>query len=201
LDRDVSFVIAETDIEFLENKYEEIPDWAYGQGFSATPEWHDVENPTVFLMVNDDYEYWEDLLKSVEAHELAHQKFYENHEMGWRIYQRMMFEGHAMLSAEKLCEEKDYNWSQKGQNLEEVDNGELLAELDKSNTWAGENKRETSTLFTPDGDKWQNAEGYPISLEITEDILDRTGRDIDDLLEMSFEEWREETEKSIDKIY
>lgn len=201
LEREVSFVIAETDIGFLEDKYDEVPDWSYSQGFSASPEWHDLEKPTVFVMANDNYEYWKDLLKFVTAHELAHQKFYENHEIGWQIYQKMMFEGHAMHSAEQIAEEKDYNWLKHEQKTRKIDKEELLAELDKYNTWAGENKEPTSTLFVPGGEKWQNAEGYPIAFQITEDILERTERDINDLLEMSFEEWREETEKSINRYY
>jgi len=197
LDRGISFVVAETDIDFLEGKYEEVPDWAYSQGFSADPEWHDVENPSVFVMANDNYKYWRDLLKFVTAHELAHQKFYENHEVEWRIYQRMMFEGHSMHSAEKVAEEKGYNWVNHDHEPGKIDKEELITELDKFNTWTGENEEETSSLFVPGGEKWKNAEGYPIAFQITEDILERIECDISDLLDMSFEDWRKETEKSI----
>lgn len=201
IERDVNFVIAKTDIEFLEEKYDKVPDWAYSQGFSATPEWHDVETPTVFMMANDEYKYWEDILKFVTAHELAHQKFYETHEVGWKIYQRMMFEGHAMHSAEKLASEKEYNWSQAEWRANEVNKTELLDELDKFNTWAGENEGKPSKLFVPGGEKWQNAEGYPITFQVKENILDRNSLEVSDLLEMSFEEWREEVEKSIENLY
>ena len=198
LETDVDFVIAETNIDFLREKYDEIPDWAYGQGFSTTPEWHDVDTPTVFVMANDQYEYWEDLLKYVAAHELGHQKLYENHEKGRQIYKRMMFEGHAMHSAEKLAEEKNYNWSQNGWSPGKVNKEELLRELDKFNTWAGENEGETTTLFVPGGEEWQNAEGYPIAFQTTKMIIEQQDESVSELLEMSFDEWREKLEKSIE---
>ncbi|MFB6116664.1 MAG: hypothetical protein ABEK10_04080 [Candidatus Nanosalina sp.] len=203
LDREIRFVLAETDVSVLEDRYEEIPAQAYSQGFSADPntESHDVEVPTVFMMTTSRYEYWEDSLKYVAVHELAHQKFYDNHDVGWRIFQRMLFEGHAMHSAEKVAEEKDYRWSQAGWKVEEVDPIEVRKELDRLNTWKGEQEGEVSTFFVPGGDRWPNAEGYPITYQLTENVRVRKGIGVSELLDLGFDEWRDEIEKSLEDEY
>lgn len=203
LDRNIRFVLAETDVSVLEDRYEEIPAQAYSQGFSGDPdtEGHEVEVPTVFVMTTSQYKYWEDSLKYLTAHELAHQKFYENHEVGWRIFQRMLFEGHAMHTAEKVAEEKGYNWSQTGWKAEDVDPAEVRQELDRLNTWKSEQDGEVSTFFVPGGDRWQNAEGYPITIRLTENVMERNGIGVSELLESSFDEWREEIEKSLEEEY
>lgn len=201
LDRDVRFVFAETDIDAIREKYDEIPVWEYAMGFSSDPKYHDVEKPTVFLMATDDYDYWRNILKFTAAHELAHQKFYEEREVKWRIYQRMLFEGHAMHSAEELSSKNNYNWNQEGWEAEEVDPEDLIGELDKFNKWKNQEDVEVSTLFEPDGEKWQNAEGYPITFQVTRLILEEDNLNVDDLLEIGYREWKERVEKSIRKLY
>jgi hypothetical protein len=203
LDRNIRFVLAEAYVSVLEDRYEKIPAHAYSQGFSADPgtEGHDVEVPTVFLITTRQYEYWEDSLKYVTAHELAHQKFYDNHDVGWRIFQRMLFEGHAMHSAEKVAEEKDYHWSQAGWKIEEVDPAEVREELDRLNTWKGKQDGEVSTFFVPGGERWQIAEGYPITFRLTENMMERNGIGVSELLDLSFDEWRDEIEKSLEEEY
>lgn len=200
LERDVKFVFAETNIDAIREKYEEIPVWEYAMGFSADPEYHDVDRPTIFLMATEDYEYWENILKFTAVHELAHQKFYENREMGWRIYQRMLLEGHAMHSAEQLSSRRDYGWSQEGWNAE-VNATEIIEELDKLNEWKDQEDVETSTLFEPDGEKWQSAEGYPITFNVTGFILEEDNLEVGDLLEIEYSQWREEVKKSIKELY
>lgn len=201
LDRDVMFVFAETDVKALEGRYDEIPASEYAMGFSADPEYHDVERPTVFIMATDRYEYWENILKFTVAHELAHQKFYESRDMGWKIFQRMLFEGHAMNSAEKLSSVKNYEWTKEGWEAEDVYSKELFEELDKFNKWKDQDEVEVSTLFEPGGEKWQGAEGYPVTFQVTRDVLERRNWKVQDLLDVSEEEWRREIEKSIENLY
>jgi len=201
LDRDVDFVVAETDLEFLNQRYDEVPVWEYATGFSADPEFHDVDKPTVFIMATEGYEYWENILKYTIAHELAHQKYYENRDVGWRIYQRMLLEGHAMHSAEELASEKNYNWTQEGWKPEKVDAEKLLKELEKFNKWKDQEDVEVSTLFEPGGEKWSNAEGYPITYQVTKKLLNQKEIGVQYLLEISEEEWLANIQHIISELY
>lgn len=201
LDRDVDFVVAETDLEFLNQRYEEIPAWEYATGFSADPEFHDVEKPTVFIMLTEGYEYWKNILKYTIAHELAHQKYYEKRDVGWRIYQRMLLEGHAMHSAEELASEKNYNWAQEDWRPEKADAEKLLEELEKFNKWKDQEDVEVSGLFVAGGEKWPNAEGYPITYQVTKKLLNQKEIGVQDLLEISEEEWLANIQHIISELY
>jgi len=201
LDRDIDFVFAETDMEFLQYKYDEVPVHEYAMDFSADPDYHDVESPTVFLMATKDYEHWENILKFVGAHELAHQKYYENRDVGWKIYQRMLFEGHAMHSAEELSSEKNYGWTQEGWTPGQIKSEDLLEELDKFNKWKNQEDVEVSGLFVPGGDNWLEAEGYPATFELAAYILEKEDMNAQDLLEIEEKIWKKELKNAIREIY
>ena len=201
LERQVRLVFAKTNIEVLKEKYDEIPVWEYAMGFSTDPEYHEVERPTVFIMATDDYEHWENILKFTLAHEIAHQKFYELRDVGWRIYQRMLFEGHAMHSAEELSKEKNYDWSHEGWSPEKVNPEAIKQELEKFNKWKDQEDVDVSSLFVPGGDKWANAEGYPITYKVTERLIDKMDLDVQDLLTLPEEEWKVNVKEILTELY
>ncbi len=197
VDADFKVVVAETQ----EVEGSDLPEWKYVLGMSLSPEYHWVEENTLFVRTTDSYENWRSAVKHTVAHEEAHQEFYENRDLGSTVYDHMLFEGHAQKTAEKVSEENGYNWDIVNLTDPDVMADNLKQELEKDRAWNEEQSEEISTLFNPGGSKWQNAEGYAVTYQVVTEIMGRNNYDVRDLLRVEDEKWRGEVDKSIERLY
>ena len=202
LEIDFKVVIAETSIEKLETQFDEkIPRIAYTNGMGLSEELYEVDKDSVFLRTNKETDFWEGDLKSVAVHELAHLKFFENRELGSSIYEHILFEGHAMHIEKRIAKENNYETEFYHESKTDIDKEELKKDLDKKRSWNEPQSSEVSTIFKPEGEKWLNAEGYPIAYQITAQILDQEEIEIEQLLEYEKSEWRQKVDKAVEEIY
>ncbi|MFB6116665.1 MAG: DUF2268 domain-containing putative Zn-dependent protease [Candidatus Nanosalina sp.] len=194
-------VIAKTDTSQIRGKpVEETSMYAFIQGMGLSPQVYNVEENMIFLRVTDEVENWRSFLKSLVVHEEAHLEFQDEREVGYTILRHLLFEGHAMHRDRKVSEEKGYEWRQDWE-LPDIDRGEFLAELDKKRSWDEPQSEEVSTLFDSGGEKWKDGEGYSMAFHIAKDVMERKEIGVQELVEIGYEEWRKQVEKSVENLY
>ncbi|MFB6115510.1 MAG: DUF2268 domain-containing putative Zn-dependent protease [Candidatus Nanohalobium sp.] len=202
LDVEFTIVIGETDVDEVKRGVDgELPQSAYVFGMSFNPGMHDVGDKVVYLSANTRCDYWRPGLKHTAVHEASHQKFFaENPSMNHRIWESMIFEGHAISSAEKVSEERDYQWSIRPDRYEGTAS-RLKEELDMKRAFDHTDTEGKSQLFLYEGEEWPGAKGYVIAFEVYQEILDRKSMEIGEPIEMSHEDMRKQVEKSVENLY
>lgn len=203
VDSDVEVLFGLTDTEKVQETFgEEASANFYIHGFAFGSWMEGVDEDLIFVRANDYPEDWEDVLKNMTVHERMHLDLYSRNDDSFlgpwlenSMYSRVLLEGHAMNATEKVSREKDYSWRPHYRELGKASpNPESLRdELEK--------ERSESSFFEPGGDEWENYDGYVISYEIGNWILENKGLDINDLPTLSEKKVRDVIDEAVDSLY
>ncbi|MFB6115654.1 MAG: hypothetical protein ABEK04_05230 [Candidatus Nanohalobium sp.] len=202
MDSDVEILFGLTDTGSVHERWgEEAAPEFYVYGFTFGSHFEGKDRNFIFLRANDFPSNWKAVLKNMAVHERAHIEFFRSNSdeelderLSGAVYNSVLFEGHSTNTAARLNEEKGYGWNpdfrKKGN---EVDFEELKAELEKDRT--------ESSFFDHGGDEWTEAEGYPISFEIFNWVIENKGLEVKDLPSLSEDEARELIDEAAEELY
>ena len=170
-------------------------------GFTFGSWFDDRDRDFIFLYANDSKDDWEAALKNMTVHERAHIDFYDSHSdevLADRLegpnYTSVLFEGHSTNTAAKLNEEKNYGWSPDFRSTgNDIDYQKLEKELGKD--------RIESEFFDHGGDEWTDAQGYPVSFEVFNWIIQNKDLEVQQLPDLSEDETIELVDEAINNLY
>jgi len=195
---DFKIVFAEIDVEkFREQFNGDIPPHVFFRGYSKSETVHgEVDENLMFLATSDKYEHWEPGLKDLVVHEESHFEFFRIWgSMDNAIWGQILFEGHAKFREKEVIEKKDYYW----QGRQDSFNGraeKVGEELDKVQT-----RDNPNCMFNFGGEKWPDAKGYVIALDVYRNLINRQKLDTNDLLRKDREWLRDKIEESVNNLY
>lgn len=202
MDSDVEILFGLTDTESVHERWSEEADpQFYVYGFTFGSHFEDKDKDFIFLRANDFPANWKAVLKNMAAHERAHIEFFRSNSdeeldrrLSGSVYNSVLFEGHSTNTAAMVNEEKGYGWSpdfrRKGN---EVDFEKLMDELKKDRT--------ESEFFNHDGDEWTDAEGYPISFEIFNWVIENKDLEVQELPSLSEDEVKKLIDEAVEELY
>lgn len=202
MDSDVEIVFGLADPEKIQEKWDTGPDSHFHiYGFTFGSWFEDRDRDFMFIYANDSPENWEGGLKNLTVHERSHLDFYDHYSddvlaerLEGSMYNSVLLEGHSTNTAAKLNEEKGYGWNPEFRKKgNEVSHERLMAELQKDRT--------ESEFFDHGGDEWEDAEGYPISFEIFNWVLENKGLEVHELPSLSQDEAKELIDEAAETLY
>lgn len=199
---DVEIVFGLADPDRIEERWgEDAATNFHVHGFTFGSWFDDRDRDFIFLYANDVRDDWEAALKNMTVHERAHIDFYDKHSdeqlserLEGSVYNSVLFEGHSTNTAAKLNEEKGYGWSPGFRKTgNSIDSEKLDEELQKD--------RAESEFFDHGGEQWTDAQGYPVSYEIFNWILENEGLKLQELPELSEEEAKDLIDEAVQNLY
>lgn len=177
---------------------------SYTSGYSFHPSFHSWESePTIYLKSFTSYDGWKDGFRNAVVHEVAHQLFYAGEFSGFEDQvDSIVFEGHAMVLAKKVCELFGYDYSSpwRPSNTIDVEYDSIIEELPKQRTLSDENSENIGNLFRG-GEPFPNQEEYIISYQFGEWITNNTDYQIQDFPNFSREEREELVKDALESLY
>jgi len=194
---DFTLYFASTDEEKVGNEAE-INRYVHGHSFAA---WTGPGIDIIMLRAVRDRENWRECLYNMVAHEMAHLQFYrgiEDRDFDWKKnWFHLVFEGHAMNTAEKVAGELGIEWEPhyRSENLPEIDSEAVRAMFDE------ERVPGSDSIFQKGGNVCENAEGYNLSYLLVREMVQRLDLELDDLLEIDQDVMKEEVIQSFRNLY
>lgn len=198
---DVKIVFGLTDTEALEDEFgENLEPNYYNWGFTFGSWFENTDEDYIFVRANDGSDVWKDVVRNMVVHERAHLEYYSRYgdeELSERlngpVYNSVVFEGHAMNSAEKVSDTKGYDWQPHYRKSVDIGYEALKEELVRSRT--------DSSFFDPGGDQWENEEGYPVSYEVCKWIVREKDVEISGLPELSEDRTKKLVDEAVEVLY
>ncbi|MFB6209642.1 MAG: hypothetical protein ABEJ56_05925 [Candidatus Nanohaloarchaea archaeon] len=172
--------------------------YVHGHSFAG---WTGPGIDVVMLRAVRGRENWRECLVNMIAHEMAHLDFYrsiEDREFDWKKnWFQMVFEGHAMNTAEKVTGKLGIDWEPhyRSDNPPEIDSEAVRAKFDEERVPGPE------SLFQRGGNNCEDAEGYNLSYLLVKDILERLDIKLKELPELDQDQMRDEVVRSFHYIY
>lgn len=115
--------------------------------------------------------------------------------MEHRVWEQLLFEGHARFREKEIIQKKDYNWQGRQDSYEE-DPKRVKKRLDRTGS-----RDDPNSMFNFGGEKWPDAKGYVIALDIYRNLLDRNNLDTEEPLAASKDWLKKQIKLSLDKLY
>jgi hypothetical protein len=179
---EVRAVIAFYDLEVFEERYDDYPsNFSYRNAYSLPEGYQGLEQNTVFMAVHEEFSErasnWKAILKYATLHELGHQVYFSErgNDVDMDSFERMVFEGHAMYLAEMIAQENGYEIDYPFLELPDVEYQDVRDELPKRSSGRGDTSEDVSQLFSYGGEKFSDAEGYPLSYNVARELVESRG--------------------------
>lgn len=185
--------------ELIENR-----ETSYTSGYSFHPDFHHWEEvPTVYLKSSKIYDGWEDGFRNSVVHEIAHQLFYSGDFSGFEDQiDSIVFEGHAMTLARQICDMFGYDYASQWRPDETIDveYERIIQELPKQRKLSDEDGENIGNLFRG-GEPFSNQEGYMISYQTGDWIVNNTEYEIQGFPNFSRREREKIVRRALKSLY
>lgn len=188
---EVRVVFAFYDVEEFKERHDDYPSkFAYRNAYSLPRGYQDLQENTVFMAVHEEFSTevsnWKGILKYDTVHELAHQAYFADrgNDISMDAFEKIIFEGHAMYIAEKISQEQGYNVDYPFLELPEVKLSEVKEELPKKVSGRGDTSQEVSQLFSYGGERFTNAEGYPLAYNVAKLLVEERNYTVREMINL-----------------
>jgi len=160
----------------------------YVKGFSYANFMEGFDLDVIMIRAVRDRKNWKACLINMLAHEMAHQQYYNiTKNSPYKIWENLLFEGHAMNTAEKATEKLGTDWKPHYRSDKQIEiNSRVIADLlDKNRVYDSED------IFCNGERPCPKAEGYNISYQLVKNISENESINADKLLKIPEEELKE----------